>query len=171
MSDNNILYNLHMSLYCSFMNHFVHMGIFSLYIFKMSFYCIMLSVKASSHDTTMLWLYNILCLLFFLVHDFLLYVTIMGAISHTLCVYNGTHISHVFLPHLLHIYLFIYCEMKTNELNWIEYNVSFVYAIQYLALHASLKQTFLRAVKFWFGSTFWNESQYLLFLFLLFWSI
>ena len=50
----------------------------------------------------------------------LLYVTILGAISHTLCVYNGIHISHVFLPHLLYIYLFIYCEMKTNKLNWIE---------------------------------------------------
>ena len=39
----------------------------------------------------------------------------MGAISHTLCIYNGIHISHVFIPHLLYI-LFIYCEMKTNKL-------------------------------------------------------
>ena len=49
-----LLYNIQLSLYCSFMNHFVHMGIFSLYILKMSFYGIMLSVKASSHDTTIL---------------------------------------------------------------------------------------------------------------------
>ena len=93
------------------------MGIFSLYNLKMSFYCIMISVKASSHDTTMLWLYNILCLLFFLVHDFLLYVTTLGAISHTLCVYNGIHISHVFLPHPLYIYLLLWDENKSIELN------------------------------------------------------
>ena len=40
----------------------------------------------------------------------------LGAISHTLCVYNGIHISHVFLPHLLYTQLFVYCDMKTNKL-------------------------------------------------------
>ena len=40
----------------------------------------------------------------------------LGAISHTLCIYNGIHISHVFLPHLLYIHLFINCETKTNKL-------------------------------------------------------
>ena len=36
------------------------------FILEMSSYCVMLSVKASSHDTTILWLYNILCPLFFI---------------------------------------------------------------------------------------------------------
>ena len=48
---------------------------------------------------------------------------VLGAISHTLCVYNGIRIFHVFLLHLLYIQLFVYCEMKTNKLklilNWI----------------------------------------------------
>ena len=98
------------------MNHFVHMGIFSLYILKMSFYCIMLAVKASS----MIQLFCD-CIVYFVFYFALFmtfcYLYLLGAISHTPCVYNGIHMSHVFLQHLLYIYLFIYCVMKTNRFN------------------------------------------------------
>ena len=107
------------------MNHFVHIGTFNLFSKWFFFYCIMLSVKVSSHDTTTLWLHNILCLLFFLVNDFLLYVTTGCHWPHATCIYNGIHISHVFLPQLLLFnYLYIVrwkqieIEIEIENWNW-----------------------------------------------------
>ena len=109
-----------LSLYCSFMNHFIHMGIFSLYILNMSSYCIMLSVKASSHVTTILWLYNILCLLFFSCLWLFALCNYWVPLA-TRYAFIMASTSPMYFYHTFCIFIYSYF-VRWKQINWIELN-------------------------------------------------